>query len=41
MLLVAILVENPGNSIKKSGSVLGMGSEQPILVIKLATYLPT
>lgn len=41
MLLVAILIENPGNSIVKSGSVLGMGSEQPILVIKLSTFLPT
>lgn len=40
MLLVAILVGNPGNSIEKPGSMLEMGSEQPILMIKLATYLP-
>lgn len=33
MPLVAILVENPGNSIEKSDSMLGMGSEQLILVI--------
>lgn len=39
MLLVAIRVENPGNSIEKSGSVLGMGSEQPIVVIKLTCLL--
>lgn len=41
MLLVAILLENLGNSIEKSGSVLGMGSKQPVLVVKLSAYLPT
>lgn len=41
MLLVAILLENLGNSIEKSASVLGMGSEQPVLVVKLSAYLST
>lgn len=37
ILLVAILAGNPGNSIVKSGSVLEMGTDQRILIIKVFT----